>query len=130
MLALALFGGALADRLDRKRMIQASQGTAVLVGVFLAVTILTGAITWVHLMVAALIEGSLFAFLMPARQSIVPQLVEREQFSNAMALNSAGFSSMTLTAPAVAGVLYALVGPGGVYLMITSLYVVALLLTT
>ena len=130
MLALALFGGALADRLDRKRMIQAGQGTAVLVGVFLAVSILTGAITWVHLMVAALIEGSLFAFLMPARQSIVPQLVGREQFTNAMALNSAAFSSMTLTAPAVAGVLYALVGPGGVYLVITSLYVVALLLTT
>jgi MFS family permease len=129
-LALALFGGALADRLDRKRMIQVSQGTAVLVGVFLAIAILTGAITWVHLMVAALIEGGLFAFLMPARQSIIPQLVEREQFTNAMALNSAAFSSMTLTAPAVAGVLYALVGPGGVYLMITSLYVVALTLTT
>ena len=130
MLVLALFGGALADRLDRKRMIQVSQGTAVLVGVFLAVTILTGAITWVHLMVAALIEGSIFAFLMPARQSMVPQLVEREQLTNAMALNSAAFSSMTLTSPAVAGVLYALVGPGGVYLVITSLYVVALLLTT
>ena len=37
-LALALFGGALADRVDRKRMIQASQGIAVLVGVFLAAT--------------------------------------------------------------------------------------------
>ena len=129
-LALALFGGALADRLDRKRMIQASQGTAVLVGVFLATAILTGAITWVHLMIAALIEGSLFAFLMPARQSIIPHLVEREQFTNAMALNSAAFSSMTLTAPAVAGVLYALVGPGGVYLVITSMYVVALMMTT
>ncbi len=128
-LALALFGGALADRLDRKRMIQASQGTTVLVGVFLAAAILTGAITWVHLMIAALIEGSLFAFLMPARQSIIPQLVEREQFTNAMALNSAAFSSMTLTAPAIAGVLYVLVGPGGVYLVITSLYVVALMLT-
>ena len=129
-LALALFGGALADRLDRKRVIQAGQATAVLVGVFLAVTILTDTVTWVHLMVAALIEGALFAFLMPARQSIIPQLVEREQFTNAMALNSAAFSSMTLTAPAVAGVLYALVGPGGVYLVIMSLYVVALMLTT
>lgn len=129
-LGLALFGGALADRLDRKRVIQVGQGIAVLVGVFLAVTILTETITWVHLMVAALIEGGLFAFLMPARQSIIPQLVEREQFTNAMALNSAAFSSMTLTAPAVAGGLYALVGPGGVYLVITSLYVVALMLTT
>ena len=129
-LALALFGGALADRLDRKRMIEVSQFTAVLVGVFIATAILTDTVTWVHLMVAALIEGSLFAFLMPARQSIIPQLVEKSQFTNAMALNSAAFASMTLTAPAVAGVLYALVGPGGVYLAITSLYVIALLLTT
>ena len=129
-LALGLFGGALADRLDRKRMIEVSQFTAVLVGVFIATAILTDTVTWVHLMVAALIEGSLFAFLMPARQSIIPQLVEKSQFTNAMALNSAAFASMTLTAPAVAGVLYALVGPGGVYLAITSLYVIALLLTT
>ena len=129
-LALALFGGALADRLDRKRMIQASQGIAVLVGTFLAVSIITDNITWVHLMIAALIEGALFAFMMPARQSMIPQLVEPEQFTNAMAINSAAFSSMTLAAPAVAGGLYALVGPGGVYLMITSLYVVALMLTT
>ena len=129
-LALALFGGAMADRLDRKRMIQVSQIAAVLVGVFIAVAIFSGTITWVHLMVAALIEGSLFAFLMPARQAIIPQLVEPKHFTNAMALNSAAFSSMTLTAPAVAGVLYAVVGPGAVYLLITSLYVVALVLTT
>ena len=109
-LALALLGGALADRLNRKRVIQASQLVAVIVGIFLAVSILTEAVTWVHLMIAALVEGSLFAFMMPARQSIVPLMVRREQFTNAMALNSAAFSSMTLAAPGVAGGLYVLIG--------------------
>ncbi|MCH8205857.1 MAG: MFS transporter [Chloroflexi bacterium] len=129
-LVLALFGGALADRIDRKRVIQVGQGVAALVGVSLAVVILTGNIRWEHLMIAALIEGAMFAFLMPARQSIIPQLVEPEQFTNAMGINSAAFSSMTLVAPAVAGGLYALLGPGAVYVVITSLYVVSVVLTT
>jgi MFS family permease len=129
-LALALFGGALADRIDRKRVIQVGQGVAALVGVSLAVVILTGNIRWEYLMIAALIEGAMFAFLMPARQSIIPQLVKPEQFTNAMGINSAAFSSMTLVAPAVAGGLYALLGPGAVYLMITGLYVVSVVLTT
>ena len=129
-LVLALFGGALADRLDRKRVIQVGQGIAVLVGVFLAVVILTDNIKWGHLLVAALVEGALFAFLMPARQSMIPQLVKPEQFTNAMGINSAAFSSMTLVAPAVAGGLYAFMGPGAVYVVITSLYVGSLLLTT
>ena len=92
----ARFGGAVADCLDCKRVIQTGQGTAVLVGVLLAVSILTGAITWVRLMVAALIDGSRSAFLMPAWQLIIPRLVEREQFTIAMALNSAASSSMTM----------------------------------
>ncbi|MDP7578981.1 MAG: MFS transporter [SAR202 cluster bacterium] len=129
-LALSLFGGALADRLDRKRLIQSSQAGAVLVGAFVAVSIFTDTITWIHLLAASLAEGALFAFLMPARQSIVPQLIGREQLTNAMALNSAAFSSMTVTAPAVGGLLYALVGPGVVYLVITGLYLGALILTT
>ncbi len=129
-LALAPLGGALADRINRKRVIQVAQLVAVAVGIFLAISILTEIVTWVHLMIAALVEGSLFAFMMPARQSIVPLLVRREQFTNAMALNSAAFSSMTLAAPGVAGGLYVLVGPGGLYIVIASLYVAALLLTT
>ena len=129
-LALAPLGGALADRLDRKRVIQACQVVAVVVGIFLAISILTEAVTWVHLMIAALVEGSLFAFMMPARQSIVPLLVRREQFTNAMALNSAAFSSMTLAAPGVAGGLYVLIGPGSLYVVIASLYAAAFLMTT
>ena len=91
---------------------------------------MTDTITWKHLLVAALAEGALFAFLMPARQSVVPQLVGREQLTNAMALNSAAFAVMTVTAPAIAGVFYSLIGPEPVYLMITVLYLSALMLTT
>ena len=129
-LGLALFGGALADRIDRRRVIQLCQLIQVCASGFIAVSILTGVVAWQHLFIMALIEGSLFAFMMPARQAIIPQLVKREEFTNAMAINSAAFSSMTLVAPAVAGFLYAWLGPGGVYIVIASLHVSAVVFTT
>ena len=129
-LALALFGGALADRIDRRRVIQLCQVIQLCASGLIAAAILTDIVTWQHLFFIALIEGSLFAFMMPARQAMIPQLVSREQFTNAMAINSAAFSSMTLVAPAVAGFLYAWMGPGGVYVVITSLHVLAVTFTT
>ena len=129
-LALALFGGALADRIDRRRVIQLCQCVQVCASGFIMVSIFTETVTWQHLFVMALIEGSLFAFMMPARQAIIPQLVSREEFPNAMAINSAAFSSTTLVAPAIAGFLYAGLGPGGVYVVIASLHVLAVIMTT
>ncbi len=129
-LGLALFGGALADRIDRRRVIQLCQVIQLGASTFIAVSIFTETVTWQHLFFMALIEGSLFAFMMPARQAIIPQLVHRDEFTNAMAINSAAFSSMTLVAPAVAGFLYAWLGPGGVYIVIASLHVLAVTFTT
>ena len=129
-LGLALFGGALADRIDRRRVIQLCQVIQLGASTFITISIFTETVTWQHLFFMALIEGSLFAFMMPARQAIIPKLVSREEFTNAMAINSAAFSSMTLAAPAVAGFLYAALGPGGVYVVIASLHVVAVSFTT
>ena len=128
-LLFALFGGVLADRMDKRVIIQVSQSLEVIVGFAVAVMILTGTITWTYLLIMALIEGSLFSFMMPARQAIIPQLVDRAQLTSAMAINAAAFSATTLLSPAVAGGLYALVGPGGVFLAIMSLKAVAVLIT-
>ena len=129
-LALAPFGGALADRIDRRRVIQLCQVIQLCASGLIAAAIFTDIVTWQHLFFMALIEGSLFAFMMPARQAIIPKLVRREEFTNAMAINSAAFSSMTLAAPAAAGFLYAWLGPGGVYVVITCLHVLAVSFTT
>ncbi len=67
MLGLALFGGAVADRLKRKPLIQAGQVTSMGVALFVAVSITLGWITWVHLLVAALVQGVMRSFLVPAR---------------------------------------------------------------
>lgn len=129
MLSLALFGGAVADRLDRRRVIQWGQATAGTVALLVAVAIATDTVTWVHLFVASMIQGVLFSFLMPSRQAIIPQLVGSENLSNALALNAAAMSATTLAAPALAGTLYAWIGPGGVYLIIAAMSFIAVALT-
>ena len=103
ILVLALFGGALADRIERKRIVQLGQGGAAILAVFIAISISVGSITWYHLLGASIVHGSLMALLMPARQAMIPQLVGKEKLGNAMALNAAGMSLTTLMAPALAG---------------------------
>ena len=126
LLVLALFGGAIADRVDRRRLIQFGQGaTAFIVG-FIALDIAAGTVNWVHLFFAALVEGAVFALMMPARQSIIPRLVGTEQLTNALALNSSVIGATTLIAPSLAGVLYAFIGPEGVYFLIAGLSFAAL----
>ena len=129
-LLFALFGGVLADRMDKRVIIQVSQSLEVIVGFAVAVMILTGTITWTYLLIMALIEGSLFSFMMPARQAIVPRLVPSNQLTNAISLNTAAFSAMTLLSPVLAGGIYALAGPGAVFLTLASLKVLSVVLTT
>ena len=126
LLGLALFGGAIADRVDRRRLLQLGQGATALIAGFIAVDIAAGTVNWVHLFVAALVEGIVFALMWPARQAIIPQLVGTEMLTNAMALSASATGATTLIAPSLAGVLYAFIGPGGVYFLIAGLGFAAL----
>lgn len=129
MLFLALFGGALADRLDRKKIIQIGQIGLLLTALAVAITVTTGVITWYHLFAASMVMGVVFSFIGPARQAMIPDLVQSQNLTNAIALNSAGMSAMTLLAPAFAGVLYAAIGPAGVYFVLAGLGLVSVLIT-
>ena len=128
ILVLALFGGAVADRLDRRRVIQWSQATNLAIALVMGVAIATGSATWVHFLVASTVQGGVWSFLMPSRQAIIPEIVGQRNLTNAMALSAAGMSASTLVAPAIAGVLYTVIGPDGVYFVIgaTGLASVAL----
>ena len=130
MLVLALFGGALADRLDRKKIIQIGQVAFLLTALAVALTVKMGAITWYYLFAASMVMGAVFSFIGPARQAMIPDLVPAQNLTNAIALNSAGMSAMTLLAPAFAGVLYAVIGPAGVYFVLAVLGSVSVLITT
>ncbi|MCH7652764.1 MAG: MFS transporter [Chloroflexi bacterium] len=130
MLTLALFGGAIADRMNRKLIIQLGQTIGAVLAVAVALMIIAGYVTWQLLFLASVIQGAMFAFMMPARQAIIPQLVGKNNLSNAMALNAAAMSAMTLTAPAVAGGLYAFAGPHNVYFVIAVLGALSVVFTS
>ena len=129
MLLLALFGGAFADRLERRRIIQWGQLGAALIALFVAVSITTGTVEWYHLLAASMMQGAVFAFMMPARQTVIPQIVGRDLLTNAMALNAMAMSGMTLIAPTIAGFLYNAINPDGVYYVVTGMCVGAMVLT-
>ena len=86
-------------------------------------------IAWQHLLISSMVTGGLWAFMMPARQAIIPQLVGPEKITNAMALNAAGISGTTMAAPALAGGIYALVGPWNVFYLIGALTLASVVLT-
>ena len=75
MLFLSLFGGAIADRFDRKRIVQVGQFFFAVLSLVIGFVIVSGAITWQYLMIGGIIQGAVFSFLLPARQAIVPSLV-------------------------------------------------------
>ena len=101
LLALALFGGAVADRMDRRRLLQACQLATMVATLFVAVSITTNTVTWYHLLASGMVHGGVWAFMSPARQGLIKDLVGRRGLANAIALTGAGLSTVSLAAPAV-----------------------------
>ena len=130
MLFLGPVSGALSDRLERRRVIQLSQLCTVSTSLFVAVSISTDTITWVHLLASSLLHGVSMSFMLPAKQAMIPKMVGPDRMSNAMALNAGGLSVTSLFGPAAAGFLYAVLGPDGVFYISCALGVSAIVSTT
>jgi MFS family permease len=129
MLSLALIGGAVADRFDRRRLVQVAQAMFAVVALLVGLLIQFGQVTWVHLMASSALQGMLWAILVPARQAMIPGLVGRRLMTNALSLMAAGFSLTTLVGPAVGGWMYGLFGAAATYYFVAALGVGAVLLT-
>lgn len=128
-LIAGLFAGVLADRLEKKRIIQVTQLVSSLLALSIGTLIISGTITWQYLLAASVVQGTLMPMLMPARQSIVPQLVGKERLMNAIALNSMLMSCSNLLGPAFAGGLIATIGIGRAYYFMAGLNLGALYFT-
>jgi len=129
ILLLSLYGGAVADRVSRKLIIQLGQLGMLCITLFVGISISTGSITVYHLTAASVAQGTIWAFLMPARQAIIGQLVDEDHLTNAVALNASGMSLMTVAAPGIGGLVYGLAGPAATYYLMAGLTVIALVLT-
>ncbi|MDA0256970.1 MAG: MFS transporter, partial [Chloroflexi bacterium] len=127
MLTLSLPGGVLADRLPRKYLVQAGQAVNVANAVVLVAVIAGGWLRVEYLIASAVVQGIVMSLMMPARQSMIPDIVAPHRLTNAIALNSAGMQSMRLFAPGLGGAITAWAGADWGYGLTAVLYLVALL---
>ncbi|HEV2126729.1 MAG TPA: MFS transporter [Chloroflexota bacterium] len=126
---LGLFGGALSDRVDRRKMLLAGIGTNVVVVSALAVlTVLGWNSLWLMLGLL-LIFGVSNAFVQPAWQPFIKELVPADRLRDAVAFNSARFNVSRVLGPALAGVLLASVG-AGICLVIAAVGMAGVLVAT
>lgn len=127
VLFFSLVAGVLADRMSRWKLLVLANTLAALQALTLGVLTLGGWVRPWHIIGLALLIGVIHALEMPARHSFVPEMVPREDLSNAIALNSSAFNVARFLGPSVAGLLVALWGEGWVF-MINSLSFGAILL--
>jgi MFS family permease len=126
-LLFSLWGGTLADRFDRRRLIIWTQSVMGLLALALGAVTLTGSAT-VHLVfVFAFLLGCASAVDNPARQAFVNEIVGPDDLHNAIALNSASFNLARLGGPALAGVMVALLGSGWVFILNAASFGVTIL---
>ena len=116
-LVLSPFAGSMADRLDLKKMLGASQLGAGVVAATLAVLCLTGQPHIGVVMGLSMALGAAWSINNPSRQSLVPQLVPRDTLMNAIALNSMGFNISRTLGPFLSGVLLLFLNVGDVFVI-------------
>jgi MFS family permease len=108
----APFGGTVADRFDRRKILVTTQISAMILAFVLSILTLTNYIQIWHIFVIAAGFGIANAFDIPARQAFAVDMVGREDLLNAIALNSSMFNGARIVGPAIAGILVAAVGEG------------------
>lgn len=126
MVPLFLFGllaGVWADRFDRRRILLGYQIVAMTVHFITAFLVFTDTIQAWHVYVLAFVTGSAMAFNNPARQALIPSLVDREHLTNAVALNTVAMNVMRVAGTALGGILIAVLGLGGIYLLNGLLFI-------
>jgi len=118
LIPLSFWGGSLADRLSKRKIILIAQVAMMITSFLLAGLIWSGDVQLWHVYLMALILGAATAFDLPARQAFVVDMVEgKDDLANAIGLNSAMFNMARAVGPAAAGVLVAAMGEAPAFLL-------------
>ncbi len=107
-----LVAGVVADRIESRKLVMATQACAMAISIALAVVTLTGTATLPIVYLLAALGGMALAFDAPGRQSLTFQMVGPRELPNAVALNSGLFNGSRIIGPAIAGLVIAAVGTG------------------
>jgi MFS family permease len=122
LVLISVFSGAVADRVHKRNTLVLFQSSAAVIALTIATLIATGSIQWWHFIIAAVLQGTIFSFIAPLRQALIPELVERRFLLNAVALGSASLNIMRIAGPSLAGILLATIGSALTYGTITFSY--------
>ncbi len=121
-----LLGGVIADRTERRRLLFLTQFVAMVLAVVLATLTAFGIVQIWMVFVIAVGRGIVLSFNQPARQSLISDLVPREDLKNAIALNSATLNLTRVLGPTIGGVLIATVGVAGAFYLNAGSFVAVL----
>lgn len=130
----ALWGGALADRVRKRRIIVAAQLLNTLATLLMAAIVLSGRVGFWDFIWFGFFNGAVLALSMPARQAFVPELVSERLIFTAMALNTTSWNLSRILGPAFAGLMIAVLADGDtgstgavgvLYLLIAGLYLLS-----
>jgi len=128
MLFFSLFGGVIADRVQKNRVLFVGQILSAVISLSVAVALATGYLSgeragsWWVLIVAAAFQGTVSSLMMPSRQVMLYEIVGGQQILNAVSLNTLAMNGMRVLGPALAGFVIHFFGVTTAYYVITGLY--------
>lgn len=131
MLFLSLFGGVIADRVQKKYVVLIGHLSSAAVSLGIAIALTMGYLSvehsgsWWVLIAASAFQGAIMGLIMPSREAIIREIVNAEQLLNAVSLNTMGMNAMRLFSPALTGILIDAFGFQAVYYTMTGLYLIA-----
>lgn len=114
---LSLFGGVIADRVPKRKILLCTQSFAMVQAFVLWALIATGTVQLWHVVVLASLLGFTNSLDMPTRQAFVVEMVGREDLPNAIALNSSLFNIARIIGPGIGGLIIALLGVAPLFLL-------------
>lgn len=119
MLLAAMYGGAIADRMDRRKLLMAVEASTLVLSALLAVLAITNQVELWQAFLLIFLASGVQSIEIPARQALIPELVDKEDIPNAVALTTAARMGSFAFFPVIAGFVIDAVEPGGAYAVST-----------
>lgn len=116
VLFFSVFGGILADKVDRKKILVIAQSVRSLGAIILVIGAFSNSISPAFLYTIAALQAALSAFDLPARQSLLPHVIDRKHLLSAVSLNTVARETSIIVGPTIAGVLLDVWGVQGAYI--------------
>jgi MFS family permease len=117
----APFMGVVVDRMDRRLLLLAAAGANLVASAIMLLLLVSGWLALWHVIGLALVSGLTWALDNPTRNAFVPDLVEGEDLTNAIALNALAIEITVVVGPALGGILIPVLGMGGAYGLIAGI---------